>query len=151
MKKTANFIYILLIGYLLLNDISPSYSIQPLLSDKEMKIKLTFNNHQAIAILVETPTTQNLLKQLPITITFDNYADTEKIAYLPNKLSITSPKGHSPKTGDIAYYIPWGNLAFYYKDGTASNDLIYIGKIISGLEALASQDTNVKFTIERVE
>ncbi|WP_176701398.1 cyclophilin-like fold protein [Gilliamella apicola] len=83
-------------------------------------------------------------------MTFSNYADTEKIAYLPNKLSITSPKGHSPKTGDIAYYIPWGNLAFYYKDGTASKSLTYIGKIISGLKALASEDANVKFTIKRL-
>lgn len=53
MEKTANFIYVLFIGYFLLNDIYPSYSIQPLLSDKEMKIKLIFNDHQAITILVD--------------------------------------------------------------------------------------------------
>jgi hypothetical protein len=50
-------------------------------------------------------------------VTLEDYAATEKITYLSRKLSTAnSPAGSQPSSGDIAYYAPWGNLAFFYKD-----------------------------------
>ncbi len=44
---------------------------------------------------------------LPLTLPFEDYAETEKIAYLPGKLTTqTAPEGIDPQVGDIAYYAP---------------------------------------------
>jgi hypothetical protein len=75
---------------------------------------------------------------LPLTLKLDDYAATEKISYLPRKLSKdAAPDGFAPVSGDIAYYAPWGNLAIYYKDFEYSKGLIKLGTIVSGLEALS--------------
>jgi hypothetical protein len=74
---------------------------------------------------------------LPISLTLDDHAGTEKISYLARKLSTEgAPAGSDPSTGDISYYAPWGNLAIFYKDFRYSSALITLGKIASGLEAL---------------
>ena len=41
----------------------------------------------------------------------------------------------TPKTGDIAFYAPWGNLAIFYRDGHHSPGLIKLGTIDSNAEA----------------
>jgi hypothetical protein len=52
-----------------------------------------------------------------MTPTLDDYAATEKIAYLPKKLSTAgAPAGADPTVDDIAYHGPWENLAIFYKD-----------------------------------
>jgi hypothetical protein len=52
-----------------------------------------------------------------MTPTLDDYAATEKIAYLPKKLSAAgAPAGADPTVDDIAYHGPWENLAIFYKD-----------------------------------
>ena len=33
----------------------------------------------------------------------------------------------TPAPGDITIYVPWGNVAIFYKNGSRSNDLIRIG------------------------
>ena len=53
---------------------------------------------------------------LPLQISsIENYANNEKIAYLPRKLT---EEGSGPfgdeAPGDLCYYAPWGNLAFFY-------------------------------------
>lgn len=80
--------------------------------------------------LKDSPTTQDFIRQLPLNLELTDYATTEKIAYLPEKLtSQGAPKGHPAKAGDIAYYAPWGNLAIFYKDfDGVANNLIYLGQ-----------------------
>jgi hypothetical protein len=101
--------------------------------------------------LKDSPTTQDFIRQLPLTLKLTDYAATEKIAYLPKKLtSQGAPKGHSAKAGDIAYYAPWGNLAVFYKDfDGVANSLIYLGKFDT-LPKAFSGDKPFKVTISIV-
>ena len=83
------------------------------------------------ASLESSSAAQDLIKQLPLTLEFTDYAGTEKIAYPPKKLSSNgSSQPYAGKTGDITYYAPWGNLAIFYKDSEvgSANGLIYLGK-----------------------
>ena len=85
---------------------------------------------------------------LPMTLTLEDYAATEKIAYPPRKLSTTgAAPGSDPSVGDIAYYAPWGNLAIFYRDFGHSPGLIKLGKIDSGVEAF-NISGSMKATIE---
>jgi hypothetical protein len=115
-----------------------------------MKIRLTFDGKAVEATLLDNATARDLLSLLPMTLTLEDYASTEKIGYPPRKLSTAgAPAGVDPSVGDIAYYAPWGNLAIFYKDFGYSRGLIGLGRIDSGIEAL-NVPASLKVTIERV-
>ena len=116
-----------------------------------MKIRLTIDGKAVEATLLDNATARDFLSLLPMTLTLEDYATTEKIAYPPRKLSTTgAPAGSDPSVGDIAYYAPWGNLAIFYKDFGYSKGLVQLGRIDSGIEAL-SVPGGLKVTIERIE
>jgi hypothetical protein len=115
-----------------------------------MKIRLTFDGKAVEATLLDNATARDLLSLLPMTLTLEDYASTEKIGYPPRKLSTAgAPAGVDPSVGDIAYYAPWGNLAIFYKDFGYSRGLIGLGRIDSGIEALKVPGS-LKVTIARV-
>lgn len=98
-------------------------------------IQITLNDAVAIGILDNTPTTRDFVAQLPLTVKLDDYSATEKITYLPNKLTTQStPSGITPHIGDITYYAPWGNIAIFYQNFSYSHGLIKMGEITHGLE-----------------
>ena len=102
-----------------------------------MQIRLTIDGQSTTATLMDTPTTRDFVALLPMTLTLEDYASTEKIAYLPKKLSTQgAPPGVDPDVGDIAYYAPWGNLAIFYRDFGYSAGLIKLGRFDAGIEAL---------------
>lgn len=121
------------------------------INEHEIRIKLTFDDKEAIAMLENNPTTQSLIVQLPITVSFDDFAGAEKIAYTPTELSQKeAPSGYNPDIGDITCYGPWGNLAIYYKDQPYANGLIPMGYFESGLEELSNMEKGVRVTIEKM-
>ena len=101
-----------------------------------MKIRLTVEGRSLTATLIDSPSARDFLTMLPLTLELDDYAGTEKVAYLPRKLSEEgAPPGIDPSVGDITYYAPWGNLALFYKDFGFADGLIKLGSIDDGLEA----------------
>lgn len=120
-------------------------------SPQTMKIQLKIGDQVLLATLDDSATTRDFISQLPLTLDMRDYAKTEKIAYLPKKLSTQgAPSGSDPSVGDITYYAPWGNLAIFYKDFGYSNGLIILGKLDSGIETLANA-ADGKLTIESVK
>ncbi|MER8390002.1 cyclophilin-like fold protein [Mesorhizobium sp. M0166] len=102
-----------------------------------MKIKFTLDGTLVSATLEDSAATRGLVAQLPLTLTLEDYASTEKIAGLPEKLSTEgAPEGITPKAGDVTYYAPWGNLALFQKDFRYSAGLVRLGRIEEGFEAL---------------
>lgn len=113
-----------------------------------MKVNIVFDNQTITATLNDTPTAQDFVRQLPLTLELEDYASTEKIAYLPSKLtSEGAPEGTRAKAGDLAYYAPWGNMVVFYKDFGYSTGLIKLGELDAGLERFVSGG-KMKITIE---
>jgi len=101
-----------------------------------MKIRLTAFDQTVTATLHDTPIARDFASMLPLTLQFETYAD-ERIAYLPRKLTREgAPSGMIPKTGDLAYYVSWGNLAIFMQDFRYSNGLLPLGTIDGGLSIL---------------
>ncbi|GAA3778281.1 hypothetical protein GCM10022225_77750 [Plantactinospora mayteni] len=74
---------------------------------------------------------------LPLTLEFEDFAGKEKISHLPRKLATDGSTGSAPANGDLIYYVPWGNLGFFYNsDETYSDQVIMIGTIETGHERL---------------
>ncbi len=116
-----------------------------------MKIRLSAGNTVLTATMLDNETTRDFMSLLPLTVTFKEYAGTEKITYLPRSLSTQgAPAGIDPSVGDIAYYAPWGNIAIFYQDFGFSEGLIKLGYIASGIEKLADKDIDFAVTIEPV-
>lgn len=76
--------------------------------------------------------------KLPLKLKFEDFGTTERISYLPKPLSLgTAPRNCDPQKGDIAYYIPWGNLTVFVRDFRPSDNLVPFGKLSSkSLEAI---------------
>ncbi|MEG4817318.1 cyclophilin-like fold protein [Microcoleus sp. K5-D4] len=113
-----------------------------------MKINIKVGNKVITATLIDSKTTQDFISLLPLTLTLEDHANTEKISNLPRRLSTQdAPPDSDPAVGDIAYYAPWGNLAMYYNDFGYSNGLVILGKIDGDIETL-NVPGSVEVTIE---
>ena len=123
-------------------------------SDKkagEMKVRITIGEKLVTATLTDSEAARDFVSLLPLTLVLEDHAKTEKISYLPRKLSTSgAPAGSDPSVGDIAYYAPWGNLAIYYKDFGYSGGLAILGKIDGDVEAFKAPGS-IKATIELVK
>jgi hypothetical protein len=82
-----------------------------------------------VTVYAESPAVQDFLSMLPLRLPFEELSGREKIAYLPRKLRIDDSPGSDPEDGDLIYFVPWGNLGFYYNaDGIDySDDTLHIG------------------------
>jgi hypothetical protein len=104
---------------------------------EDMKIKIEIGERQVLATLADNDSARAFYNSLPLTLQFDDYAATEKVSYLDEKLPTTGASpGFDPDVGTIAYYAPWGNIAIYYKDFEYSRSLVELGKVTSGLSEL---------------
>ena len=118
---------------------------------EKARIKLTVNGNEIFVRLDDNVASKELLEMLPLTLTFEDFNSTEKIATLPSELSTEGlPSGYTPKVGDFSYYAPWGNLSIFYEDFRYSNSLYKLGAIESGTEILGNMNGNFEITIERV-
>lgn len=94
---------------------------------------MLFAGEQAIVVLDDHPAVRDFLFMLPLTVTFDDYNEVEKIGYLPRKLHTEgSPSSCNPSVATFAYYAPWGNLSVFYRDFRHSEGLVPLGRVTSG-------------------
>jgi hypothetical protein len=117
----------------------------------DVRIKMTFNNEEVMVRMHDNPTTRDFLAMLPLTVTLEDYAGTEKITRLSKRLSTQdAPAGSDPSVGDFTYYSPWGNIAIFYRDFGYADGLIILGSIEpGGVEKLARMNGNFAVTMER--
>jgi hypothetical protein len=61
-----------------------------------------------------------------------------KVSYLPRELRHRGSPGSDSESGDLIYFVPWGNLGFYYNaEGIGySDDTIHLGTYDASLDQL---------------
>ncbi len=95
-----------------------------------MRIRCAFGGQSFTATLFDNPSARDFASMLPLDLSIDDYSTNEKIAYLPRKLTedgSTPFSGEQP--GDLCYYAPWGNLAFFHAGYRYSSGLIRLGRL----------------------
>lgn len=108
------------------------------------RMKLTVNGNRIIIKLNNNNTAKDLADMLPVELDFSDYNNTEKIAYLPQSLNTSdTTSGIAPTAGDLTLYVPWGNLALFYKDFRYSADLISIGSVEEGLDYMTELEGKI--------
>ena len=120
--------------------------------NKAKKIRFLADGQEVIVALEDHPAADALYARLPMELSFEDYNGTEKIAYPDEALPTEgSPNQCNPNVGSFCYYIPWGNFCFFYQDFRASESLMPLGEVESGLEFLESLDTAGTVTVEAME
>ena len=101
------------------------------------RIHVIVGDETLSATLDDTPAGRDFAALLPLELMLSDYNATEKVADLPRKLDTRdAPASYTPKTGDVTYYAPWGNLAIFYKPFRTSNGLIRLGAFDGPIDAL---------------
>ena len=104
-------------------------------------LQLSVEGGSLTLTLEDNSAARSLLSQLPLTLTFEDYNGTEKIAYLPEELDLSdAPASCDPDVGTLAYYAPWGNLCIFYQDFRYSDGLVPLGKLEGDMELLTAMD-----------
>ena len=103
-------------------------------------VEMRIGNAVHQVVLNDNDAARSFAARLPLTLQFDDYAGTERIAYLNPKLKVGGAPTHTtPKTCDLTYYIPWGNLAVFVRDFRFSESLVPLGRLSEeGCRALAA-------------
>lgn len=110
----------------------------------DVEMKMTFASNELIVKLNDNSATRDLVQRLresPITLTFEDYAGSEKIAHPNPSLDLSNTEGYDPEVGDLMIYTPWNNLCAFYRDSASYSDsLVLVGHIQDdGIELLAAQ------------
>jgi hypothetical protein len=93
-------------------------------------VRITVAEQTMTVQLADNPTAGDLIDQLPLTLTFNDFNRVEKVAELPHPLTMDGvPAGDDPDINDIGYYAPTRSLVFYYGDVGYWNGIVRIGQI----------------------
>lgn len=119
-------------------------------SSTSMKVNITVGSRTITATMEDNAAGRDFLSRLPLEVMLTDFAGTEKIFYPDPVLNIDGvTRGCAPAAGDITIYVPWNNVAIFYRNGSQSNDLIRIGRIDGdGISAL-NVGGNVAVRFER--
>ena len=93
-------------------------------------IRITVADQSLTSQLADNPTADDLARQLPLTLKFRDFNRVEKIAELPQALTMDGvPDGDDPEINDIGYYAPSRSLVFYYGDVGYWTGIVRIGRV----------------------
>lgn len=105
-----------------------------------MRIRCRFEEKGFTVSLLDNPSARDLATRLPLDLVIEDFSTNEKIAYLPRKLTEEGSGSFSNEAaGDLCYYAPWGNLAFFHGGYRYSNGLIRIGRVEDGPQPLLTR------------
>jgi len=128
------------------------YGDDPVKESEGNTVRFTFADQEIIVSLVQNSATRSLVGMLPLELKFEDYAGTEKISYLRDKLDLSDvPEGYDPSVGDLTLFAPWGKLAFFYRDHAYAGGLIPLGAIVAGLASLSELDRAGAVRVEIAE
>lgn len=121
-------------------------SITPTIKPTETPIEhkvmsFSFDGNEIKVAMEDNATANSFLEAMPMGMYFEDYMGQGKMAYVEAELDAgVVPESYRPTAGTLAYHTSWGNICFFYEDGEESSELIPIGKVISGMEAVKELD-----------
>lgn len=113
-------------------------------------IRMTFEAHEVLIDLHNTPSAQRFASRLPLTARFEDFSGTEKISYLEPLLATEGSPTADEAPCDFCYYEPWGNLAVFYRGHGHDSRLYSLGTIRQGKALLARQTQPFTARLEKV-
>jgi hypothetical protein len=120
--------------------VSPTPELSTERDRGETRVRFTVGDAEIIVRTADNPTSRDFVSMLPLTLEFRDFAAMEKLSYLPRRLTTQGSTGSAPVNGDLIYFVPWGNLGFFYnaerRNQTFDDRVIPVGAIETGFERL---------------
>ena len=111
----------------------------------ETRVRFTAGDSEIVVRIADNPTSRDFVSLLPLTLEFEDLAGQEKLSYLPRKLTTTGSASSAPANGELIYFVPWGNIGFFYnaerRDKSYDDRVILIGTVETGFERLDELET----------
>ncbi len=103
-------------------------------------MRFTLDDIEIVVQITDNPTSRDFVSLVPLTLEFEDFASMEKLSYLLRELTIEGSASTTPRNGDLIYFVPWGNIGFYYdvdrRDPSFDDRVILIGAIETGEDVL---------------
>lgn len=101
-------------------------------------VRFTAGDTSIHVTMADNPAARDFQSMLPLTLEFEDFAGNEKISYLPRELDHEGTEGSILSRGDFLYYIPWGNVGFWYASdpSTHAEDSLVLGSFEASLDEL---------------
>lgn len=114
-----------------------------------MKLRITVREKILYADFVNSKTTEDFIKMLPLSLSMQDLKGREKYGSLSINLSPDKNIKTSFEEGEIAYWLGGGLAIFYHQDNSEIKaGLISIAQLKDGLEIFKeSEDLKVKFEV----
>ncbi len=120
------------------------------MTNNNTAIEIIIGSQKAEGIVYDNIAGRSFLEMLPLNIKMSDYNKTEKIGKVGKNININGlPSSFDPDISDIAYYEPFGNLCFFYRDFGLSYGLYSIGKITKGIDIFANKKNDFEITIKK--
>lgn len=113
---------------------------------ENMNIKISIGDKILTATLNDTPTSQDFIARLPLTLQMSRHDDREYYAAISLSKNASTEDGYV--VGDICYWAPGDCIVFYYAKGY-SGSLLKMGRITSDLSIFKSLDNNIAVIMEK--
>ena len=122
-------------------------------SSRNTRVTYEVNNKSFDGYLNDSQASQELIKRLPLVLTFKTFAEgyPEKFSRLDRALPSNKMTGHAPQSGDIDYNSNNQSLFMYYGDVGRFDELHNVGRITSPSfqSYIQDQSGNVRVKISR--
>jgi hypothetical protein len=119
----------------------------------QTRVRFTAGDAEIVVRTADNPTGRDFVSMLPLTLDFRDFNAMEKIGDVPRPLATQVSTGRAPANGDLIYFVPWGNLGFFYnaarRDVSFDDRVIPIGTVVSGFERLIALETG-PVRVERI-
>lgn len=116
--------------------VSPSSFLEDRMNETSLQILVESDTQQIVFRLNDSSAAKSLYRQLPLTVSVENYGNNEKIFYPPEKLSTADTPIAQGPAGILAYYAPWGDVVMFYGSCDGFESLYQLGEAISGGEQI---------------
>ena len=111
----------------------------------QTRVRFAVGDAEIVVRLADSPTSRDFVSMLPLTLQFRDFNAMEKIGDLPRRPTTEGSTGRAPADGDLIYFVPWGNLGFFYdagrRDPSFDDRVIPIGTVLTGRERLNTLET----------
>jgi hypothetical protein len=111
----------------------------------QTRVRFAVGDAEIVVRLADNPTSRDFVSMLPLTLTFRDFNAMEMIGDVPRRPTTQDSTGRAPADGDLIYFVPWGNLGFFYnaarRDASFDDRVIPIGTVVTGHERLNALET----------
>lgn len=127
---------------------SPTTESEPTMPN-ERTVRMRVGEQTYTVALYDSPTADDFLAQLPLTLTLNDYGGQEKTAKLPKPLTMEGvPAGAAPEAGEIGYYRPNQVLVLWYSEIGYWDGIVRLGRVDGGLDSIIDVKDGTTVVIE---